>query len=218
MSLLLAKRATPGAVSADIAWVEADDTFAISGEAVVTSTLSWTEEDDAFAATGSISVSAALAWTEDDDVTAIEGAVTEGDIAADIAWAEENDGWNIYGVVQETPRGGGGGTRRHKRPKYWWEQAREQSIHVPANIEVADDFEEIQIEAVEVDSFIDLHRFDSAYAETVRILSAYSELLQEQLDLRLKKIEFGVKEQKNAEEAKRKRVLRMRKIAMLLLN
>lgn len=51
MSLLLAKRSAPGAVTAALAWVEDSDVWSITGTAgsAVTAALAWAEQDDVWA-------------------------------------------------------------------------------------------------------------------------------------------------------------------------
>ena len=112
--------------------------------------------------------------------------------------------------------GGGGGTAKYyRRPKYWWEQAREEALVVPDEIPVPQDLSELQEEQIAVEAFVADVQYDRRFAETVRVLTAYTDVLKEQIENRLLiEQNYGIEQA----DFTLRRKLRMRKIAMLLLN
>lgn len=120
-------------------------------------------------------------------------------------------------VVQ--PSGGGGGGLRYggKRPKYWWEVDPEA---IPESVILSDEIEEIQLEEQAVARKIDELVLERAAASTIRIMTAYAELLNEQLAAKMALVQGYEKAQETAfEEAQIAiKVAKQKKKTMLLLN
>jgi len=125
----------------------------------------------------------------------------------------------VSGTPTAVVTGGGGGGLRYsgKRPKYWWEVDPEA---IPESVILSDEIEEIQLEEQAVARKIDELVLERAAASTIRIMTAYAELLNEQLAAKMALIQGYEKAQEIAfEEAQIAiKVAKQKKKTMLLLN
>lgn len=99
-----------------------------------------------------------------------------------------------------------------RRWRYWWEK---DPTLIPAEIPVAEEVEEIQAEANAVSSYITDLVIERAAEETLKIMRAYYDLLQEQIAIRQQKarVEAGIV---SARVAKEQRIIKRKKMMLLL--
>jgi len=161
---------------------------------------------------------------QDATLTYVPGAARVDYVLACAAGAYAISGKNAGLVyVNNAPpavvTGGGGGGLGYsgKRPKYWWEVDPEA---IPESVILSDEIEEIQLEEQAVARKIDELVLERAAASTIRIMTAYAELLNEQLAAKMALVQGYEKTQEMAfEEAQIAiKVAKQKKKTMLLLN
>jgi hypothetical protein len=89
--------ASGSGVNGAIAWLEQNDTSALSSTVSATSAASWTEASDSTAIAASVTVATSATWTEANDSTAIAGAAT---VSGSASWTEASDSASIAATAQ----------------------------------------------------------------------------------------------------------------------
>lgn len=85
-------------VSVSAAWTEANDTTSIAASARVTASASWTESSDTLTASGTVgsAVSITAAWTETPDIISVSASAQ---VNASASWIEQADSTALTGTV-----------------------------------------------------------------------------------------------------------------------